>query len=87
VPVISNLANDFPEIIHAVSNGVPLPRGHGRLIDADALEQEIISGIKAGNYEEGYEKFPHINDMDDCVECVRYSDTIIEADKAESEKV
>lgn len=58
-----------------------LPEGHGRLIDADALEKEIVNGIKAGNYEEGYETFAHINDMDDCLECVKYADTIIEADK------
>jgi len=54
-----------------------LPEGHGRLIDADALEKEIVNGIKAGNYEEGYETFAHINDMDDCLECVKYADTII----------
>lgn len=58
-----------------------LPEGHGRLGDLDALEKEIVNGIKAGNYEEGYETFAHINNMDDCVECVKYADTIIEADK------
>ena len=65
----------------AIANGKQLPKGHGRLIDADALEKEIVNGIKAGNYEEGYETFAHINDMDDCLECVKYADTIIEADK------
>ena len=25
----------------AIRNGIPLPKGHGRLIDADALEKEI----------------------------------------------
>lgn len=65
----------------AVINGIPLPKGHGRLGDLDAVEQEMINGIKAGNYEEGYEHYQHINDMDDCIECVRYADTIIEADK------
>lgn len=67
----------------ALKNGTPLPKGHGRLGDLDALEKEIINGIKAGNYEEGYERYQHINDMDDCVECVNYADTIIEADKEE----
>lgn len=65
----------------AIRNGTPLPKGHGRLGDLDALEEEIINGIKAGNYEEGYETFAHINDMDDCVECVKYTPTIIEADE------
>lgn len=68
-------------VYEAIANGIPLPKGHGRLGDLDALEKEIINGIKAGNYEEGYEKFQNINDMDDCVECVKYADTIIEADK------
>ena len=26
-----------PDIIYAVRKGIPLPKGHGRLIDADAL--------------------------------------------------
>ena len=62
---------------------LPLPKGHGRLGDLDALEKEIINGIKAGNYEEGYEKYQHINDIDDCVECVHYADTIIEGSESE----
>ena len=68
-------------LIDAIKNGVVLPKGHGRLGDLDALEKEIVNGIKAGNYEEGYETFAHINDMDDCVDFVRCADTIIEADK------
>ena len=69
------------DVTNAIANGTPLPKGHGRLGDLDALEKEIVNGIKAGNYEEGYETFAHINDMDDCIECVKYTDTIIEADK------
>lgn len=69
-----------------VKNGTLLPKGHGRLGDLDALEQEMINGIKAGNYEDGYDNYSHINDTDDCVECVRYADTIIEADKTRSEE-
>ena len=75
---------DVPlESVVAIANGTPLPKGHGRLGDLDALEKEITNGIKAGNYEEGYEEYGHINNMDDCVECVKYADTIIEADTAE----
>jgi hypothetical protein len=62
-----------------IQNGIPLPKGHGRLGDLDALETEMENGIRAGNYEEGYEEFAHINNMDDCVDCVRYAPTIIEA--------
>lgn len=73
--------DDVCEMARALRLGTPLPKGHGRLGDLDALETEMVNGIKAGNYEEGYETFAHINDIDDCVECVKYADTIIEADK------
>lgn len=33
----SSIANDLSELITAVANGTPLPKGHGRLIDADKL--------------------------------------------------
>ena len=59
---------------------VEVPTPHGRLIDADVLEREMTNGIKAGNLEEGYEDFANINNVDDCVDCVRYADTIIEAE-------
>lgn len=77
---------DNEVITHAIKNNTPLPKGHGRLGDLDALEIEMENGIRAGNYEEGYETFAHINNMDDCVDCVRYADTIINADTAESEE-
>ena len=64
----------------AIVRGTPLPKGHGRLGDLDELEKEMVNGIKSGNFEDGYEDYPHINNMDDCVECVKYADTIIEAD-------
>ena len=59
---------------------VEVPEPHGDLIDRDAVLKEMINGIKAGNYEEGYEHYPNINNMDDCVECVRYADAVIEAE-------
>lgn len=65
----------------AIAKGKPLPKGHGRIGDLDKLEKEMSNGIKAGLMIEGYEKYPNINNMDDCVECVKYADAIIEADK------
>lgn len=59
---------------------VEVPEPHGALIDRDILEQELRNGIKAGNLEEGYENYANINSMDDCVECVRYADTVITAE-------
>ena len=77
-----NIVRSFQATIaDAIKNGTPLPKGHGRLIDADKLKVELECGIRAGNYEEGYEKYAHINDMDDCVDAVTYADTIVEADK------
>jgi hypothetical protein len=68
-------------LVLKIKEGTPLPKGHGRLGDLDTLEKEIINGIKAGNYEEGYEEYEHINNIDDCVECIKYAPTIIEADE------
>jgi len=61
-------------------------------VSRQALLEEIENGIKAGNYEEGYEKYSHINDMDDIIECIKYADSIqpkpktIQEIQAESEK-
>ena len=60
---------------------VELPEKHGRLIDGDALVTEMTNGIRAGNLEDGYEKYQNINNMDDCVECVKYADVVIEAEE------
>lgn len=59
---------------------VELPESHGRLIDADELIDDMVNGIRAGNLEKGYERYQNINDVDDCVDCVRYADTVIEAE-------
>ncbi len=71
--------------LNAIKHGKVLPKGYGRLGDLDALYEEMVNGIKAGNYEEGFEHYANINNVDDCVEAVRYADTIIEADKEERE--
>ena len=68
-------------ILDCVRKGQALPKGHGKIGDLDALERDMIGGIKAANFEEGYADYAHINNVDDCVDCVRYADTIIEADK------
>ena len=70
-------------IYDIIRNGKVIPKEHGRLGDLDELERDMVNGIRSGNYEEGYEKYAHINSMDDCVDAVKYADTIIEADKVE----
>lgn len=64
-----------------LKNGIVLPKGHGRLIDGDKLFSDMQNGIYAGLYEEGYEEYGHILNMDDCLEEVEAADTIIQADK------
>ena len=44
-----NNNTSYPITLHlyeAVRNGTPLPKGHGRLIDADALEQKMCDREK-----------------------------------------
>lgn len=66
-----------------IKKGTVLPKGHGRLGDLDTLYEDVTNGIKAGNYEEGYERYENINDMDDIVDAIKYAPTVIEADKEE----
>lgn len=70
-----------------LKNGTILPKGHGRLGDLDKLEKEIDGGIKAGLMIEGYENYSNIKDVDDCLECVKYAPTIIEADKEYEDEI
>ena len=56
-----------------LQNGTPLPKGHGRLIDAELLDMKRIDYIVDG----------YANDADDCAEfgmMIILAPTIIEAD-------
>ena len=53
-------------------------------IDREELVKELECGIRAGNYEDGYENYTHINDVDDCIDTVKYFD---KADVIEREKI
>ena len=80
VPVISNLANDYPEITYAIANGVPLPKGHGRLIDADQAISKICGSACGCHLEEcGFDKPCY------SVTRIKSAPTIIEADRSEEE--
>ncbi len=54
-----------------------------KLIDADILMNDIENGIKAGNHEEGYENYPHINNMDDIIETIKYADSVKQEPKTD----
>ena len=75
--------NVFLDTKHYRCPLIDLPERHGRLIDADALYKDMMCGIKAGNYEEGYECYQNINNMDDCLDAVKYADTVIKAEGEE----
>jgi len=82
------------KLIEAVQNGTVLTKGHGRLIDADELLKAIDTWDKFGvDYTNSlfrldnfslpyYVPYIHYADM---VKSVSGAETIIEADKAESE--
>lgn len=58
-----------------------IPTPHGRLGDLDALYEEISNGNKAYNGIEGYDgEYPNIANVDDCLEAIKYADTVIEAE-------
>ena len=78
-------ANEIWDLRLAIKNGTPLPKGHGKLKDTDKLAKEINSfkdnwDCCRNEYEAGrYESYDYAVDM------IEDADTIIEADKAESE--
>ena len=58
---------------------------HGRLGDLDALYAEISNGNKAYNGIEGYDgKYPNIANVDDCLDAIKYAETVIEAEGSET---
>ena len=64
---------------------VEIPTPHGRLGDLDALYEEISNGNKAYNGIEGYDgKYPNIANVDDCLDAIKYADTVIEAEGSET---
>ena len=73
VPVISNLANDYPEIIHAIANGVPLAKGHGDLI----TKEQAIELVEF--YQINPQHFNFVNLIDE----IKDEKPIIEADRSE----
>jgi hypothetical protein len=65
------------EYCEAIRNGTPLPKGHGRLIDADAIIAEATESMK----------YPANHEYMECVIAyMNLAPTIIEADKESEEK-
>ena len=65
------------DMYNAIVNGIPLPKGHGRLIDADAVEKKMNkSEIEADRNADYYTA----NKIDCAMEYIINAQTIIEAD-------
>ena len=60
-------------LYNRIRKGTPLPKGHGRMGDLDALQKEV-SSWGMNDYEPS-----------DFIDAIDWADTIIEADRAESE--
>lgn len=69
IPGLRNGKSLLEEILKAIRTGTPLPKGHGRLGDLDALREEVYSW--------------GMNDYEplDFVDAVDEAPTIIEEDK------
>jgi hypothetical protein len=64
---------DYEDLKNAIEDGVPIPKGHGRLGDLDALREEV-SSWGMNDYEPS-----------DFIDAIDQVDTIIEADRSEEE--
>lgn len=65
------------DICERIANGIPLPKGHGRLIDADELKADIHMNKR--------NKYATQRDVDCTFILLNDASAIIEADKTESE--
>lgn len=63
---------DSQEIGEAIHQGIPLPKGHGRLIDADAFSGDMFCDADLTNQHTCY---------DSILKSLQDAPTIIEADK------
>ena len=63
------LPTDVENVVQGIKNGTPLPKGHGRIGDLDALRKEV-SSWGMNDYEPS-----------DFIDAIDQADTIIEADR------
>ena len=68
------------DLREAVRNGTPLPKGHGRLIDADALEKKMCDREEELNDDKAIWESSAVS-----VALDMFASTIIEADKEASD--
>ena len=71
-------------VIDAIKNGTPLPKGHGRLIDADKIAEGFEWLEKVTNESSIVERAQHCKLME-CIRIIDNAPTIIEADRDEED--
>ena len=72
--------DDAVDMAKSIRKGIPLPKGHGRLIDADKTISKICGSSCGCHLEECGQDMPCFS-----VTRIESAPTIIEADKVESE--
>ena len=83
---LSLCPSDKEQLINAIINGKPLPKGHGRLIDADVFEKRLMNarsyyiGEKADDFDLRFAA-----GLKSATERLVDAPTIIEADKEQEE--
>ena len=60
-------------IFYVVANGIPLPKGHGRLIDADKINDSNIEAVKRNG-----KIYVELSDLQNLID---NAPTVLEADK------
>lgn len=77
---VANPKRMVDEVDIAIANGTPLPKGHGKLIDAEKFNDAIYERFEGIQFYEGtgYDVYS------DLKESIENSPTIIEADKEEA---
>lgn len=71
------------DLFRATQEGTPLPKGHGRLIDADDLIQDILDDNQLCLFNSEAERIVHDEMVNFAVDRLADCSTIIEADKSE----
>lgn len=69
------LTKDLPRLEAIIKNGTQLPKGHGRLIDADRTA--LLSDLFCYTKYTGIDEAPY----EDATKALEFAPTIIEADK------
>ena len=60
-------------LTRAIANGIPLPKGHGRLIDADKINDSDIKAVKRNG-----KIYVELSDLQNLID---NAPTVLEADK------